>query len=291
MQLPSFIILGAMKCATTTIYEQLKQQSGIFLPELKEPNFYSDDEVFEQGYDWYESLFKNAAAEDIVGEASTHYTKLPTYPNTISRLKGHNKKANRFIYVMRHPIKRLVSHYIHDWSENKIKVPINEAIFKHPELIEYSLYSKQITPWVEEFGRDSILPVFFEQLMKHGEVELSRICRFIGYDSEVKWHLETERTNVSSERIRKFPLYSLIVENQISTSIRRNLISKRVRENVKRHFQMKERPSLSHDNEAYLKSVFDRDLRGLESIFEISLDCDSFESKVKTYRNGLAMKL
>lgn len=111
-RLPSFAIIGAMKSATSTLYEQLLRQPGIFLPELKEPNFFSDDEQYSLGIEWYSGLFKEARPTDILGEASTHYTKLPTYPQTIARMRNYLDKP-RLIYVMRDPVDRLISQYIH----------------------------------------------------------------------------------------------------------------------------------------------------------------------------------
>src|SRR5690242_12371158 len=105
-RLPSFIIIGAMKSATSTLYDQLLLQPGIFLPTLKEPNFFSDDQQYSRGLDWYKSLFSEAQSTDLLGEASTHYTKLPTYPRTIERMRGVLDQP-RLIYVMRHPIDRL----------------------------------------------------------------------------------------------------------------------------------------------------------------------------------------
>mgnify|MGYP000427219719 CR=1 FL=1 len=48
-KLPNFIIIGAMKCATSSLHEQLNQQPGIFMSELKEPNFFSNDEEYNKG--------------------------------------------------------------------------------------------------------------------------------------------------------------------------------------------------------------------------------------------------
>ena len=50
---PNFIIIGAMKCATSTLHEQLALQPGIFMSQLKEPNFFSNDEEYEKGWNWY----------------------------------------------------------------------------------------------------------------------------------------------------------------------------------------------------------------------------------------------
>ena len=83
---PNFMIIGAMKCATSTLHEQLALQPGIVMTEPKEPNFFSNNEEYQRGMDWYLSLFTEAQATDICGESSTHYTKLPTYPETVSRI-------------------------------------------------------------------------------------------------------------------------------------------------------------------------------------------------------------
>lgn len=82
---------------------------------------------------------------------------------------------------MRHPINRLISQHIHECSQRTISVNINKAIFQHPELIKYSLYIKQLIPYVETFGSDKVLPVFFKAILVNPQKELDRICSFIGY--------------------------------------------------------------------------------------------------------------
>ena len=81
-RMPDFLIIGAMKCATTSLHDQLAAQPGLFMSEPKEPFFFSNDEVYARGIDWYAGLFAGAAAGDLCGESSTHYTKLPSYPRT-----------------------------------------------------------------------------------------------------------------------------------------------------------------------------------------------------------------
>jgi hypothetical protein len=102
---PNFITIGAMKSATSTLHEQLKQQPGFFMSEEKEPNFFSNDEIYANGLDWYSSLFSNAAPGDLCGESSTHYTKLTTYPHTVARMKAALPHV-KLIYMIRHPIDR-----------------------------------------------------------------------------------------------------------------------------------------------------------------------------------------
>ena len=88
-RLPDFIVIGAMKCATSTLHYQLAAQLGIFMSTPKEPNFFSDDKAFAGGIDKYAALFRAATPRDLCGESSTHYTKLPTYPRTVERMRRH----------------------------------------------------------------------------------------------------------------------------------------------------------------------------------------------------------
>lgn len=207
---PDFLIIGAMKCATSTLHEQLALQSGIFMTELKEPNFFSNDEIYQQGMTWYLSQFDDAQSKDICGESSTHYTKLPTYPQTVDRIYEHFPNL-KFIYVMRHPMDRLVSQYIHEWTQRVINIDINQAIYDYPELISYSQYPLQLQPFFDTFGQERILPIFFERLLKYPQTELEKIAKFIGYESSVKWH-DLSAVNASQERMRKSEWRDFLVE-------------------------------------------------------------------------------
>ncbi len=94
---PNFIIIGAMKSATSTLHNQLAAQPGIFMSTPKEPNFFSDDTVYAQGLAWYHGLFSEAAETDLCGESSTHYTKLPDYPHTIERLTRGGAEPSSYL--------------------------------------------------------------------------------------------------------------------------------------------------------------------------------------------------
>ena len=272
MTLPDFVIIGAMKCGTSTLHAQLAAQPQFFMSEPKEPNFFSDDDVYAKGEAWYRSLFATAPTGAVKGESSTHYTKLPTYPETIDRLAALLPDA-KFIYVMRHPIDRLVSHYIHVWTQGVITVPIDEAIEKHPELIDYSRYSFQLEPWISRFGKERILPVVFEQMTTKPYEELKRIAAFLGASGSVKWRADLEARNVSADRIRKFPGYDLIVDNPLAAALRRTLVPRALRDRVKSNLQMRERPELSAAMVSRLTEIFDGDLKALPT----PMSCADFQ--------------
>ncbi len=277
IRLPDFVIIGAMKSATSSLHEQLAAQSGIFMCTPKEPNFFSDTEQFAKGMQWYSGLFAEAPEGALLGEASTHYTKLPTHPKAVQRLKEHLPNA-RFVYVMRHPVDRLVSHYIHEWSTGVYHCDIEKAIEKYPELVAYGNYAMQLQPYFETFGRSAVLPVFFDRLTCDPQAELERICHFIGYQGHPVWVQDLKPDNVSSERIRKFPFYRLLVESGPATWIRRNFIPQGLRDAVKMKLRMSKRPELSVDAKSRLEKEFDRDLARLGGWLGAELDCQNFKS-------------
>jgi hypothetical protein len=272
---PDFIVIGAMKCATSTLHEQLAGQPGIFMSRPKEPNFFSNDAIYAHGLDWYFSLFAAAAGSDLCGESSTHYTKLPTYPETVSRLRVVLPRV-KLIYVMRHPVDRLISHYLHGLTENTIRAPINDVLDAHPELIAYSRYSMQLEPFLAAYGPEEILPVFFERLVTHSQEELERVCRFLGYEGQPRWDPTVATVNVSNQRLCRSTWRDAIVDAPLLKTIRRRFIPKSWRTRIRELWQIKERPELSPRKLAQLQGIFDQDLARLGRWLGIDLSCERF---------------
>jgi len=274
---PDLIIIGAMKCATSTLHEQLALQPGIFMSEPKEPNFFSNDEEYRRGPSWYQGLFQTAQQNSLCGESSTHYTKLPTYPATIERMQKHLPATVKFIYVMRHPIDRLVSQYIHEWTQRLVDVPIDQAIDTLPILVDYSRYAMQLEPFIEAFGRERILPMFFERLTSNAQDELERTCRFIGYNGSPRWDESVGEQNASSQRLRKSGVRDAVINLPGLKWMRRTLVPQSMRDRVKGMWTMKQRPELSADNIARLTAIFDEDLARLGTWLGLNLTCVNFK--------------
>ena len=279
-RLPDFVIIGAMKAATSTLHAQLSAQPGIFMADPKEPNFFSDPDQWDRGLAWYRGLFASAPAGALCGEASTHYTKLPTYPSALPRLR-YTMPAARLIYLMRHPVDRLVSHYSHGWLERSIDGPIDDVIARRPELIDYGRYAMQIAPWLETFGKDQILPVFMERLIAAPQAELERICRFIGYTGMPSWRAAIDPQNMSGERLRDSPWRDRILDHPILAPIRRRLVPRWVRNRIKRAWQMREKPVIGDASLARATALFDEDLGRLGGMLGTELNCRNFKSVVR----------
>lgn len=280
MTKPEFIIIGAMKSATSTLHEQLALQPGFFMSTPKEPNFFSDDHIYELGLDWYEALFAEAESNDICGESSTHYTKLPDYPLTLERMQAYFPSV-KLIYVVRHPIDRLISHYMHQWSQNVIKDDINQAIDQFDELINYSRYSMQIKPFIQQYGAENIHIVFSEALRVRPQHELEKVASFLGYKTPVTWYLDLPEQNVSNQRFRRFNSYKLIVDNPILEWIRRTFISQRLRNKVKKRLTLKMRPEIDEQHKQKLIQIFNDDLSSLGELIGTELTLQNYKEKAQ----------
>lgn len=266
MALPDFIIVGAMKCGTTTLAAQLALQPGVFMTTPKEPNFFSDDDVYAQGLDWYEKLFDMAPAGDLKGEASTHYTKLPTYPETLARMQAA-LPALKLIYMVRNPVARSVSHYIHEWTEKRISTLPAEAFDTHGTLVDYSCYGKQIAPFAAAYGIQNIHLVSLEQLNTAPEETFAGIAAFLGLGPEARWQNDLEAQNVSNQRFRPLPGQKLLVDNPVARALRHALVPKGLRAMVRQARTMKKRPELGPELTARLEAIFLEDRTALAELF------------------------
>ena len=273
---PDFVIIGAMKSATSTLHQQLAAQPGVFMSTPKEPNFFSDDAIYARGLRWYRDLFAAARPDQLRGESSTHYTKLPKHPRAAERLVAALGTEVKLIYVMRHPVDRLVSHYIHEWTQGVIEDPIDLAVARHPELVDYGRYSRQLEPWLAHFGTRRILPVFFDSLMERPQHELDRIGAFLGLAQPMLWRKDRARENVSLERLRMPRWASLIAEHPPLRRISRRTIPAAWRERLKARWRMTERPALGDAARAEVERALDEDLARLGGWLGMPLTCGNF---------------
>jgi hypothetical protein len=275
---PDFIIIGAMKSATTTLHEQLARQPGLWMSRPKEPNFFSDDENYAKGPSWYASCFAGAGPGDLCGESSTHYTKLPTHPRTVERMVKALPWV-KLIYVMRHPIDRLTSHFLHEQTVGRITIGLEQAVDRLPELVDYGRYAMQLAPYLRAYGPEAIHPIFFDRLVSRPDDELDRIGAFLGVSGPLRWDHSLGPQNVGRERLRDCYLRNVLVQAPVLTSLRRRLIPRSWAERAKAFWRVGiDPPRVPASLKQRLRDVFDRDLARLGSWLGIELDCDSFRA-------------
>ncbi|MEJ7842585.1 MAG: sulfotransferase [Rubrobacter sp.] len=120
--LPNFLLIGAQKAGTTALYHYLGQHPQVYMSPVKEPHFFTyegGDLKFSgpgRGYappvtriEDYSELFRGAAGEKALGEASTSYIY---FERALERIRRYAPDA-RLIAVLRDPAERAYSNYLH----------------------------------------------------------------------------------------------------------------------------------------------------------------------------------
>jgi len=186
-----------MKSGTSYLQQLLAAHPAVFMCTPKEPCHFVDPHVlrriwyraWELGY-WrsgerYLSLFAGAGDAAIIGEASTVYSQLPLFTQVPERILAFNPEA-RFIYIMRDPIERTVSHYWHRvrwWGERR---PLLAAIRADPRYADVSYYARQLEAYLQWVRPGRMYLMTFEALLADPLVQLQRLYAWLGVDSSFR---------------------------------------------------------------------------------------------------------
>ncbi|MFW6060545.1 MAG: sulfotransferase family protein [Phycisphaeraceae bacterium] len=192
MMRPNFLVIGAARCGTSSLCARLASHPDIFISDPKEPFFFSHDELYQRGFAWYESHFRNAGTAKAVGEGSTTYTKHAQFPHVAERIARDLPHA-RLIYVVRHPLDQIASHYmvLRSHAENAIRHgaavgPLfADSVRQNPVLVDTALYWKQINRYRRHFPDRQILVVFFEDYRDAPDRTLRAMLEFLNVDLDV----------------------------------------------------------------------------------------------------------
>jgi len=177
-RLPDFLIIGAAKSGTTSVYQYLLRHPKVFLSTPKEPCFFSDDSIYARGEEWYRGLFREASESDICGEATTDYARWPNTPDVPSRIARVIPTA-KLVYIMRHPVDRAYSWYGHE-QRNRVTTDFESFLSVDSRAIYDSMYMRQIERYLRFFSRDQIHLMIFEDFTEMPDRELQELQYFLG---------------------------------------------------------------------------------------------------------------
>lgn len=184
--LPNFIICGAQKSGTTSLFKFLGFSSEISLSKTKEVHYF--DFNYHKGIDWYKSYFNFTSKKKI--EASPSYLLYEKVPERIFK----SIKKVKLIFLLRNPVQRAISHY---WHEVKLGVenrPFDKVFFNERRRIidEYSLnhfsylkrglYLEQINNFKKFFKDKNILILKSENLFQKNTIEFKKLFDFLEID-------------------------------------------------------------------------------------------------------------
>lgn len=182
---PEFIGLGVRKSGTSWLYACLEEHHEVFLPQ-KEVHFFSKDQLFDKGVDWYFELFSRRMVVNVCGEFSTTYFASDL---AIRRIKN-TCPASKLIVCLREPKKRAASHLFNDllsghikWSDLKhhgIQIDEDSRYFKE------SIYGPTVKLLLNLFPRTQVHFVLYESIQTNPELVVRELYEFLGVDSGFK---------------------------------------------------------------------------------------------------------
>jgi len=229
VNLPDFLIVGAAKAGTTSLYEYLLQNRALFLSKIKEPNYFlfadNDREYFfpklkrteklsSMNYiidtKDYIDIFKKAKDDQICGEASTIYLyKAEDTIKNIKKMYGKDYKKLKIIIILRNPLDRAWSHYMMHKTVNEtegfsfhksidkdvIQKRLENKYFYGYDYINFGMYYKQVKEYMNTFSDVKI--ILFDDFIKNKETVIQDVFSFLKVsNTAVK---EIKKKNVSGK--------------------------------------------------------------------------------------------
>ena len=180
-RLPNFLVIGAMKAGTTSLFNYLALHPDVATGATKEIEFFSRDDRWSRGVSWYSEFFTYAGDARAVGECSTGYTKYPQFPDAPARI-AETLSDVRLVYVVRDPIERIRSHYEHAVLAGVETRSIDEAVTTTPEYVDISSYARQVHRYLDAFDAARILVASASDLRERRRSTLARIFAFLDVD-------------------------------------------------------------------------------------------------------------
>ena len=197
--LPDFLIVGAMKAGTSSLFAALRQHPLVAPPYRKECHYFTLGRPAGRSLSWYRAHFPLRARMGrgaITGEATPEYGYEPGVIEDVARLLP----GVRLILLVRDPAERAVSHYFHEVRMGRETLPIEAAMaaeearlaaaraagpagretLAHAAYKARGRYHEQVSRYLRVVPRDRLLVLSFADLEDEPAALLARTERFLG---------------------------------------------------------------------------------------------------------------
>lgn len=301
MTLPNFIIIGAAKSGTTSLYSYLNQHPQVFVSSKKEPNFFAFKDLelppfsgpvnsrilYEKIYKYsitdierYRALFREVSDEKAIGEASVRYLY---FPQAAARIKKYIPRV-KLIVILRNPINRLYSHYLMMKEKYNLEpLSLAKALEQENERIrnnwgwdwhytQLGMYYRQLKCYLDLFEREQIKIFLYEDFCLDPVGVVQDICRHIGVDCS--FIPDMSKRSKESGISRNHSLNHLLNEPNLTRSSFKKVLPKPVYNWIVSYGNRWNRipivPMATEIRQA-LKSVFREDIVKLQSLIHRDL--------------------
>ncbi|MDP9288013.1 MAG: sulfotransferase [Thermoproteota archaeon] len=298
---PNFFIVGAARSGTTSLYEYLRRVPEIYMPAVKEPNYFAPNvkpnpvayRLVDDKKD-YLKLFSGVREEKAVGEASPSYL----WDIDAPRLIHDTIPSARIIMILRNPIERAFSHYLMCVREGWEKLPFYDALQKdyYQEIkgygitnlyVELGLYSKAVVRYLSIFGADRVKIFLFEEFVQNPKEAVAEVLQFLDLKSEVPPNVGVVYNPHSSPIDRRQIVRRIIKVMEQSSSKNKTvnrifkLIPSSLKENARQKILLGKTSATEMPDQAlcFLHKIYATDVSALKSILKRSLPWDDFNTR------------
>ena len=260
-RLPHFVIIGAVKGATTWIHNQLRDNPAVYLP-APEPHFFSQE--YDCGLDHYRRFFDGAAPGQLLGEKSADYL---AHPLAAARMASILPQA-RLVIQLRNPVDRAYSDYKMLFRRGTVtqgpEAYLDGRPNDQPRFLEDGLYARHIRRWLDHFSADQIKIILFEDVKATPEQTVATVSAHIGAPCHYSERVGASPRNDRSERFLPLPVRTALAPlKQAARPLRGNSMFERVRGLFARQIQY---PPLPGPLRARMMDYYARDIDDLETL-------------------------
>lgn len=270
--LVDFMIIGAQKCGTTSLAQQIASHSEICFCREKEPGYFNQPQDWRAEVDKYHALYTPTAGQ-LCGEASTMYTFFPESLHTPQNLYEYNPDL-KLIYIMRDPVERIISNYSHELVRGNIQTSPDATVLTDPGYVNRSRYAVQLRPYFERFSPEQILLLVFEEYVANPTLVLQQIIEFLGI---TKGCFEETEMTVANKSTGSWTLKNDYMRQMVTTNTFqrfRPMIPVAARQSVKRLFsnRLDEKPHFSAELRSALRQLLADDICAVEQFLGRPVD-------------------
>ena len=276
---PNFFAVGPPKAGTTSLYAHLKGHPQVFLPEVKEPNYFSTRPGIS--LEDYRRLYRNAEGFPAIGDMTPFYLWDENTPRRIHAVSPGAK----IIVILRDPIARAFSHYLMLRRTGTDPEPSFEKALQRlerrddrlweysHEYVELGMYHGQVQRYLDVFGPKQVLTVLFDDLARNPRELFSQIAGHLGIDSEPleKGDIGEARNSFRTARFQS--LYLRLRDSRAKKFMMQHL-PERVQNWLRESpvlYGKGNRPELDRASKKLLQEIYEPDVSRLEKLLGRSI--------------------
>lgn len=176
-----FLGIGAQKSATSWLFQCMREHPRVCLAEEKELHYFSSDENYAKGAEWYATHWQICKPDTLKGEISTSYLSSPLAPE---RIKQDAPNA-KLIALLRNPVDRAESHVRHLLSKKEVPntLSLQELLAQRPDILENGRYATHLARYFALFPKEQIHIDTYDNVEREPLNVISRVDLFLGIDT------------------------------------------------------------------------------------------------------------